>query len=416
MDQPTCPIDGFGPLPVEQPSTVAELGEIVRLAAGEGSALYPVGGRTQLDLGMPPVKQGRAVDLRRLDGVIDFPARDMTVTVQAGIGMARLRAALAAERLRLPIDVAAADRATLGGVLATNTSGPRRLGYGTPRDYLIGVSAVNDEGHEFKAGGRVVKNVAGYDLCKLLVGSLGTLGIITQATLKLRPLAEEQALVSLPCEAESLEALLAKVHGSRTRPVCVDLLNRPAVKAVFARAGLPTPDVGWTLLVGYEGNADAVNWQVQQLVKELGVAQKFEARVGFTAQPLWEALVEWAQWPDGNLAFKANLLPSAVASFCQHADTLRDSPHLRAHAASGIVVGQWPAGLTTERAAGVLAAWRDRAASAEGRVIVQRCPAAWKSALSVWGPAPADAWLMRAVKEQFDPRRVFNPGRFVDGI
>ena len=119
------------------------------------------------------------MDCRSLNRVIDYPARDMTITVQAGITIAELQTLLAAENQRLPVDVPHADRATLGGALAVNVSGPRRYGFGTLRDYVIGISTVNDEGQEVKAGGRVVKNVAGYDLCKLHIGALGTLGIIT---------------------------------------------------------------------------------------------------------------------------------------------------------------------------------------------------------------------------------------------
>jgi glycolate oxidase FAD binding subunit len=408
MSADTCTIDGFGPLPVERPASIAALGDIVRQADG---ALYPIGGGTKLDLGNPPTRPGRAVDMRGLADVIDFPARDMTITVQAGITFARLRDITAAENLRLPIDIADADHATLGGVLATNVSGPRRYGYGALRDYVIGISAVNDEGREYKAGGRVVKNVAGYDLCKLLIGSLGTLGIITQATLKLRPLAEERAMISLACEPGAVGDLLNGLHGSRTRPVCIELLNRPSADAMFRRANRPGLDMDWSLLVGFEGNTEAVKWQVQQLVKELGTACRMEAWVGSPSVPLWDALVD----EPAAIAFKANLRPSAVAAFCLgHGAT--DAVRLRAHAGNGIVYGHWTDELTPERAAEILAAWRATARESDGRVVVQRCPPGWKESLSVWGPAPADAWLMHAVKQQFDPRRVFNPGRFVDGI
>ena len=142
-----------------------QLGDVVRQAAAEETALYPLGGQTMLNLGVPPVTKGRVVDMRGLDKVIDFPARDMTITVEAGITMVQLQDILAKENLRLPIDVPRAELATLGGTVAANTSGSRRYGLGTLRDYVIGISAVNDQGHEFKAGGRVVANVAGYDLC-----------------------------------------------------------------------------------------------------------------------------------------------------------------------------------------------------------------------------------------------------------
>src|SRR5438105_7157106 len=164
MVEGSCLIDGFGPLPLVHPDTVQELGDLVRAARAEGGAIYPIGGQTMLGLGTPPSAHGRAVDLRGLHQVIDFPARDMTVTVQAGITVEQLRKVLAQENLRLPLDIPQAERATLGGALAANVSGSRRYGFGTARDYVIGISAVNDAGEEFKAGGRVVKNVAGYDL------------------------------------------------------------------------------------------------------------------------------------------------------------------------------------------------------------------------------------------------------------
>ncbi|MSQ94615.1 MAG: FAD-binding oxidoreductase [Gemmataceae bacterium] len=414
MNSTTCVIDGFGPLPLVRPNSVADLGDLVRAAAASKSALYPVGGQTKTALGMPPTRPGRTIDLRGLAQVIDFPARDMTITVQAGITMQALRDILEKEKLRLPIDVPEADRATLGGVLATNTSGPRRYGYGTMRDYVIGISALNDEGNEFKAGGRVVKNVAGYDLCKLLVGSLGTLGIITQVTLKLRPLAEQQAVFGLGCESAQLETLLRCLHESRTRPVCLEVLNQAAARIAYTHANLAIPESPWTVLVGYEGNGDAVSWQVQQLVKEVGTDCSLEARVDFPAMPLCHALCEFAAAPHHAVTFKANLLPSEVAAFCVAADQGPLRPAVRAHAGSGIVYGNWSADLTKEQAGSILTTWRERAR--QGAVIVQRCPSDWKAGLNVWGPAPHDVALMHAIKAKFDPNRIFNPGRFVDGI
>jgi glycolate oxidase FAD binding subunit len=416
MTATTCMIDGFGPLPLVRPASVHDLGELIHEAVASNTALYPVGGQTHISLGNPPTKLGQAIDLRGLAQIIDFPARDMTVTVQTGITVKALREILARENLRLPIDVAQADRATLGGILATNISGPRRYGFGTLRDYVIGISALNDEGREFNAGGRVVKNVAGYDICKLLVGSLGTLGIITQATLKLRPLAEHHAVITLGCESAHLEALLACLHESRTRPVCIDLLNQTATRMVFAQANHAAAETPWTVLVGYEGNFDAVGWQVQQLVKEVGTQCQLQAQVDATAQPFWDALVEHAVTSSAGLAFKANLLPSATAAFCQNVDRAPNRPALCAHAGNGIVFGQWPAGLTMEQAGSMLTAWRELAVKGQGRVIVSASPSEWKKSLSVWGPASSDAWLMREVKAKFDPHGIFNPGRFVDGV
>src|SRR5579884_4407843 len=247
-----------------RPQSVAEIGDIVRRAAAEGQAIYPVGGRTLLHIGLPPTRPGIAVDLWSLSQVLDYPARDMTVTVQAGITLAQLQAILATENQRLPIDVPHAEQATLGGVLAANVNGARRLGFGTLRDYVIGISTINDEGQEVKAGGRVVKNVAGYDLCKLHVGALGTLGIIGEVTLKLRPLPESKAVVTFGCETAALDRLLDQLHETRTRPVCLDVLNSAAARCLAHDARLHLPEAPWVIVVGFEDDGEAVGWQVRQ--------------------------------------------------------------------------------------------------------------------------------------------------------
>jgi glycolate oxidase FAD binding subunit len=414
MGDATCLIDDFGPLPLHQPTSTAELADMVRRAGQEAQSLYPVGGGTMLGMGNRPFLAGWAVSLAGLQQVIEYPARDMTITVQSGITMARLQEILAPENQRLPIDVPHADRATLGGVLAANMSGSRRFGYGTLRDYVLGISAVNDEGHEIKGGGRVVKNVAGYDLCKLFVGSLGTLGIITQATLKLRPRAEEQALITLGCSADNVEEMLQRLERSRTRPVILDLLNHGAAHW-FNEQGASCGDSAWTIVVGFEGNAEAVEWQVQQLIRELPGGCTLEAWVGAPARPLERALVEFVGY-EGGLTFKANLLPSATFDFCRRVDALTPRPLLQAHAGNGIVVGHWEPDCAMQDVVAALQQTRELAAHGQGRVVVTRCAGNWKNSISVWGPPRDDVWLMRNLKEKFDPRGLFNPGRFVDGI
>ena len=419
MDEHSCLIDGFGPMPVSQPNSVAELAQYVRTAATEAMAVYPLGGRTMLGIGQSPAQPGLGIDTRNLNQVIDYPARDMTITVQAGIAVGRLQAVLTPENQRLPIDVPAAAKATLGGILATNASGPRRLGYGTLRDYVLGISAVNDEGHEIKAGGRVVKNVAGYDLCKLIVGSLGTLGIITQVTLKLRPLAEENALITLGCNKDELEPVLGILYQSRTCPVCLELLNAAAARKVFSEARLPAPEAPWILIVGFESNAQAMEWQVQQLVREVKGKCTLDARLGWTATALWQALADFpaplAGASSSRLTFKANMLSSGTASFCTQVDAMPERPMIQAHAGNAIVVGH-VATENKEHAARLTQSLRSLATPYHGSVVVQDCPPEWKKAVNVWGPPRPDVALMREVKNKLDPRNLFNPGRFVDGI
>ncbi len=400
-----------------RPQSVSEIGDIVRHAVAEGQAIYPLGGRTLLDIGFTPTRSGIAVDLRSLSQVLDYPARDMTITVQSGITLAQLQSLLATENQRLPIDVPKAGQTTVGGMLATNITGPRRLCFGTLRDYVIGISTINDHGQEVKAGGRVVKNVAGYDLCKLHIGALGTLGIISQVTLKLRPLPECTSLVTFGCETAALDRLLDDLHASRTRPICLDLLNQETVRFLVRECKINLPDAPWVIVVGFEDNADDVGWQVRQLIHELapGSIQGLEARAGAACDPLWRGLVEHTA-SGRRLTLKANLLPSAVSAFCRQLESLSESVRVQAHAGSGIVYGLLDGDLTLPRFAAMLKELTDTAVRAEGNLIVPRCPSEWKRELPVWGRERGDHWLMRQVKEKMDPQHLFNPGRFLAGI
>src|SRR5262249_8336115 len=226
----------------------------------------------------------------------------------------------------------------------------------TFRDYVIGISTINDEGQETKAGGRVVKNVAGYDLCKLHIGALGTLGIITQVTLKLRPMPEESALAIFHCDSSELENLVSLLQASRTRRVCIDGLNGRAARELPPDMGQgQNPPDAWVIIVGYEDSADTVRWQMSQLIKELSTSKAagLDARVNAAGRPLWDFLCEFPL-RQATLTFKANLLPHAVADFCRLADTLDETILLQAHAGNGIVVGHVSGPLTAERASAML--------------------------------------------------------------
>jgi glycolate oxidase FAD binding subunit len=411
-----CTIDDVDLLRVVRPASTAELCELVRQARADGQALFPLGGRTMLGIGLPPARPGIGVDLTALDRVIDYPARDMTITLQAGITVARLQELLKNERQRLPVDVPAPERATLGGLLATNTSGPRRYGFGTVRDYVIGISTVNGEGQETKGGGRVVKNVAGYDMCKLHIGALGTLGIITQVTLKLRPMTEESALVVCRCESADLEAVLAQLHETRTRPICLDVLNSHGAARLPSELGQrPLTATSCVLVAGFEENAETVRWQVQQLIKELAAArtQGIAVLANAVAVPLWRFLCEFRLDPEAVLTFKANLQPHAVAGFCRKVSQFGEPVKLHAHAGNGIVIGHLAGGLTVDRAATMLKELRNEAGAAQGNVVVLHCPPAWKPTLPIWGEPRGDVALMKAVRDKLDPHRLFNPGRFL---
>jgi glycolate oxidase FAD binding subunit len=389
-------IDSFGPLPVERPASVAELGELVKRTRAAKQALYPVGGRTTLELGLPPTKPGIACDTTALSAIIDYPARDMTITAQAGITLAALQAELAKEGQWLPIDVPSPERATLGGAVATNASGPRRYGYGTLRDYVIGISFVTDDGVEVKAGGRVVKNVAGYDLMKLQIGALGTLGVVTQLTLKVKPKPEASAAVALSCDSAALAGVLDLLAATKTRPVAVELLNQEAVVALQSgvlRPPLASSDVQWLILVAFEEKAAAVRWQVSTLLAELKPAPVRDVTELPDASAL-DAITALQLRPESRLIGKLSVLPSKLA---EAVTKLPARAAVHAHALSGVI-------------------WVHADESLPEGAVIRRCPPERKKSLPVWGE-PGPSWeLMRHVKRTLDPDRVFNPGRlFGDG-
>ena len=398
-------IDGFGPLPVRAPESVAELGDLVRGQVSIAEGVYPVGGGTKLHLGLVPTKPGIAVSTLKLNRVIDYPARDMTVTVQAGIPIAELQRVLAGEGQWLPVDVPRPDRATLGGAVAANTSGPRRLGQGTLRDYVIGIGFVSDDGVEVKGGGRVVKNVAGYDLMKLQAGALGTLGVLTHLTLKVKPRPEASALVAFGVGAAAVGPTLDRLHASQSRPVAVELLNREAA----ARSGLSLPETDpWVILCGFEEKAVTVDWQVKELTAELAVAPVRDL-TDLRDPAAWSALTDLQTGTDNGVTFKANVPPSAVAAFVSAAAQSDIAVH--AHAGSGIVFVHLPAEDKPDRAADLIAALSKLTTGGNANLVVTRCPSAWKSSLPVWGRDAGDRAVMRTVKRTLDPTDAFNAGR-----
>jgi glycolate oxidase FAD binding subunit len=412
---PRFSIAGYDQLSLAQPRSAAEIGEVVRQAAGKGLAVYPLGGGTLLDMGLPPTRPGYAVCTCGLAGVVDYPVRDMTITVEAGIKIAILQTLLHENRQRLAVDVPRAGEATVGGALAANCSGPRRFGFGTWRDHVIGLRAINDRGEEIKSGGRVVKNVAGYDLCKLYIGSLGTLGIVTQVTLRVRPMPLAQAIVLVGSPASRLPDLHDALHRTQTRPVCIDLLNRSAVQRLRQTS---LPDAPWLLMVGFEDNAEAVDWQQQQLIAELNAFEDhpIEIRAGAGADPLWQALSDFPAMNGEGISFKVNGLPSATATLCQQIASYDAEISLQAHAGNGIVVGHTPSGRTYEQCEALQRRLQALAAESQGNVVITRCPPAWKANLAVWGLPRSDAWLMRRLKGILDPQNIFSPGRFMDWV
>ena len=407
--------DGRAALATERPETPEALAEAVARHVALGHALYPQGGATALDYGGTPRLPGVALDTTALARVIDYPAADMTITVEAGLTLAALQDVLAREGQRLPLDAPHPDRATLGGIFACNASGPRRFGAGRPRDLLLGVTFATSEGKLVKGGGRVVKNVAGYDFPKLLTGSLGTLGILTQLTLKVRPKPEASALMVFGFDdAGALDQALARLNTSDTRPMALDLANASAAE-VLGPEGLPDlPAHPWTLFVGFEDNAASVAWQMERLAQELRPVAPALTLRGAEADPYWAELTAFAAREHGPLSFVAGLPPSAVTPFAGKLDP--SNWVVRAHAGNGIVQAHATEDWPHETLQAAIAPLRAEAGRLGGYLTLSRCPTDWKDRLRVWGDPRSDWDLAAKVKHALDPAGLMNPGRFVGTI
>lgn len=396
------------------PESSADLADIVRQAHDSSTAVYPLGGGTALEFGLPPKQPGWGLSTAGINRLIDYPSRDMTITVEAGMTMAELAATLAAERQRLPIDVPHADLATIGGVIATNFNGPRRYGSGTVRDYVIGISGVDGRGVAFKGGGRVVKNVAGYDFCKLLTGSLGTLAVITQVTLKVRPIPESTAL--LACGFASLaeaESALAALINSQTTPAAIELLAGPAWDDGDTTGGERTVA---RLVVGLEGSAPEVRWMLGQLESEwnaLGVHSVLRME-GEQATTVWQELIDFAVTDDAALTVKLAARPSRVTTLIEALTQIDPQVSIQAHAGSGVLIAKFPTLSSADANQALIKRIHPAAITAGGSAVV------WASSTpddltrqAVWGPVRDEHHVMQSVKQQFDPRGVLNPGRFI---
>jgi len=405
-----------------EPSDRAAVRDAVRDAYGADTPVYPIGGRTCLHYGVRPALPGIGLSLGRLARVVDYPARDLTITVEAGITMADLAAQLAKERQRLPVDVVQSDRATAGGVVATNRAGPRRYRCGTIRDYVIGIQAVDGTGMVFSGGGRVVKNAAGYNLCRLLTGSLGTLGVITQVTFMVKPIPESSAF--LACELpdyHTADRLLADLVDGPTLPAAIEFLAGPVWRDDPAVPAAWSSSMG-RLVVGFEGTEPEVGWMLDQLSSrwsEAGIASPVTVSAD-RAGPLWHRLTEvLARLPDGEepdrLTIEIRVLPGATMELVARLREVDPNCSIQAHAGDGVILARLAP--DPDQAVGVLGdRIRPAVAAAGGHLVVLSYPRNIELDRSaVWGPPGDGAAVMQAIKDRFDPKGLLNPGRFAYG-
>jgi glycolate oxidase FAD binding subunit len=403
-------VDGKVPAFRCVPETPEQIGMLLRTCTEAGAAVVPWGGGTAMRLGNIPSRADVVVDLGRFDRVIEHDAANLTATGQAGVPLSTFQGAVRGERQFLAIDPPHPSRATLGGLVAANSNGPRRMLYGGVRDVVIGMKMVLATGESVKAGGKVVKNVAGYDMCKLVVGSLGTLGIITEVTLRLTPLPETAAtLVTTGSLTKNLE-LVELLFYSALQPAGIALLSPDLAKT----AGLA--DSPSTLAIWSEGFEEAVARHVQEITIQatrIGLAGKVLR--GDAHARLWERVQDFGT-AEGDLVIRVIVPVGAVGTVVTAIDQWavhEQRASYVAHAGSGTIWVSLAANPTS-------AAWFGRLATLagdhQGHAVMTAAPPQFKAGVDVWGPAPPSFPLMREVKQQFDPHRILNPGRFIAGL
>ena len=306
---------------IEQVLTPSSIQEVADIMRGAGVGRYRISssrGAASSESGEP--ESLKRLDLRNMNSVVDYPARDMTITVQAGMPLGELTKILAAENQQLPIDCS--DKSvTVGALVASNTAGPRQFGYGTLRDYLIGLEAVDGRGRVFHAGGRVVKNVAGYDLCRLMIGSRGALGILTQLTFKLKPIpAYISGMTFRFANASDAERALEQLNVTAAMPVILDFAST-------------SPERLFAIYVAVDGTQQACEWQMEQLNNDCNTEDRVPGDVVDSATVNRYCQDPKHGWLD--TALRIQTLPSKVMSIAQELAANGHSSY--GHAGSGIL-------------------------------------------------------------------------------
>ncbi|HEY6464980.1 MAG TPA: FAD-binding oxidoreductase [Candidatus Acidoferrales bacterium] len=437
-------IDGMTPSASLLPSSPEEVLEIVKFAAAEGLALVPCAARTKLGTGMPPQRYDVAVDLSRMDKIAAYDPDDLTLSVEPGVKLCELQRKLNQHGQFLPHGAPFMTRATVGGTIASGVEGPLRQMYGTTRDFVLGMEFVTGDGVAGKSGGRVVKNVTGYDLHKLMIGSLGTLGIMTKINFRTFP--APQSLRGFTAHfANAADALGCRdaVAASVLRPMTLDILS-PRVADLFTSdeavrieqnvlpGGVFSRDA-WTLTTGFLGNdavLDRCEVELRAMVEATGGIHF--ARIGDDKTPsalaaVFGRLREFVPIALGSspastimkLAVLPEHLEHAVAAV-KHAAHDHSIPWAAVVRGVGVIyVALLPPAHDEKHmkcTAGAANRIHEDCARLGGHSTIPWCPSEWKATLNVWGPERPDLALMRRVKSVFDPRGILAPGRFVGGI
>ncbi|GCE46489.1 glycolate oxidase FAD binding subunit [Thermosporothrix hazakensis] len=421
-----CAVDGVEPRMVVTPASVQEAAHVVAEVRRNGLQLLPRGGGTRLHLGGVPQHIDIVLNTTRLSRLLEHEAPDLTCRVEAGITLAELQRQLAQKGQQLALDPPDEEQTTIGGLLASNASGPRRLRYGTARDLVIGLRTIQPNGEISQSGGRVVKNVAGYDLNKLYIGSFGTLGVIVEANFKLHPLPPaERTLLLAYSEVEEAMQTVSALLRSPLGPTAIELLDRGAMNRLLRRAGFQLPAQGYALAIHYEGNIRVINRQIDDTYL---LARQYNALIGDELEEK-EQLAFWKsirQLLSEKFTCAVSLPIADVARYFQLIEAVSQRHNLEtatiAHAGNGILfieiegIAEPMSDNDQQRLAEAVEALRLSARELRGHLIVERCPTSFKHRVDVWGATNKDFALMQRLKQQLDPDGTFVKGRFLGGL
>jgi len=397
---PADAVAGIQPKVIVSPGNERELAEVLRLSNEAGLAVIPRGGATKLGWGNPPSRADLVLSTARLNEITEHAWADLTVSIEAGCTLQKMQETLAQHGQRLALDPLWPEKATVGGVLSANDSGALRLRFGALRDLIIGVTLALPDGTLASSGGKVVKNVAGYDLPKLATGAFGTLGVISRAVFRLHPLPHLSRSFSVAtATAEETRRFIHAVQNSK--------LAHTALQARFEGGAAPEVDI---LFEGTEAGLDAQEAHLRELTQTAGVT-KASPDIWNARQSLWSSLK-----PESTALAKFTVLPAEIE---KSMETIAKSARARHLEWKGVVQATGIGWLRLEGGAKDLRVslqeLREQFERGTGSLLVLHRPAAMPS-IDTWGDAGDVLPLMKAVKQQLDPKNTLNPGRFVGGI
>jgi len=425
-------IDGKSPAAVARPGTSEEVVEIVKFAAREKLAIVPTGARTKLGIGMPPRKYDLALDMTRMDRMVAYDPGDLTLSVDPGITLQKIANALAEHRQFLPLAVPFMNRSTVGGTIASGVDSPLRQIYGTARDFVLGMEFVTGDGIAAKSGGRVVKNVTGYDIHKMMIGALGTLGVITRINFRTFPLprALRTCIATFRGTAGACE-LRHAIARSVLRPQSVEILaaSGGSNSELGRRAAISFENDRWSVVVSFAGDEQVLNRDRRELeALARGVDRiALESFTELRAEPAENVSRHIASLPAAILEhspaaaiFKISALPTDLAALASEIQSV-GIPWLVMMRGLGVT---YLALLPIDRSENSLRLLKQecgRIFSLSGKVPRGRCMLPWcppelKSEINVWGEPSGDFPLMQKLKNVFDPGGTLSPGRFMGGL